>query len=215
MDYYQGVVQEYLTADRRIFISPEYLIDLDEGRGSQKGRSWFVDILAIDFSDSTVTLCEVTLSKTPSALLTRLRGWSNAWLEVQHCSASTSRLPTGMTFAVRVFTPGHDGRVDKLRRRLEATQLAFQPSITQTSRRLRLGGTRPTSATYDALNTLALAVRAALKRLRRQVVDVDGTGVLIHSAEEAGGRLSIRDADTDWPAKTQAFQVLYALKAAA
>ena len=62
---------------------------------------------------------------------------------------------------------------------------------------------------------VSLAVRAALKRLRRQVVDVGGTGVLVHSAEEAGGRLSIRDAETDWPAVTQAFQILYALKATA
>jgi len=67
---------------------------------------------------------------------------------------------------------------------------------------------------YEA-TTVSLAVRGALKRLRRQVVDVDGTGVLLHSAEEAGGRLSIRDQETNWPAVTQAFQVLYALQAAA
>lgn len=67
---------------------------------------------------------------------------------------------------------------------------------------------------YEA-DTVSLAVRGALKRVRRQVVDVDGTGVLIHSAEEAGGRLSIRDQETNWPAITQAFQVLYALQAAA
>lgn len=67
---------------------------------------------------------------------------------------------------------------------------------------------------YQA-SQVSLAVLVALKRARRQVVDVDGTGVLVHSVEEAGGRLSIRDAETNWPAMTQAFQVLYALKAAA
>ena len=67
---------------------------------------------------------------------------------------------------------------------------------------------------YEA-NRVSLAVRAALMRARRQVIAVDDTGVLIHSAEEAGGRLSIRDAETNWPAITQAFQILYALKAAA
>lgn len=66
-----------------------------------------------------------------------------------------------------------------------------------------------------AANQVSLAVLVALKRARRQVIDVDGTGVLFHSAEEAGGRLSTRDAETKWPAMTQAFQVLYALKAAA
>ncbi|MBW8638996.1 DUF3168 domain-containing protein [Hoeflea sp. WL0058] len=63
---------------------------------------------------------------------------------------------------------------------------------------------------YQA-SIVSLAVLVALKRLRRRVI----SGVLIHSAEEAGGRLPIRDAETDWPAMTQAFQVLYALKAAA
>ena len=67
---------------------------------------------------------------------------------------------------------------------------------------------------YQA-SRLSLAVLVALKRARRQVVTVDGAGVLIHSAEEAGGRLSIRDAETNWPAVSQAFQVFYALKAAA
>lgn len=67
---------------------------------------------------------------------------------------------------------------------------------------------------YEA-DRVSMAVLVALRRARRQVVDVAGTGVLIHSAEEAGGRLSIRDEETGWPAMTQAFQVLYALKAAA
>lgn len=67
---------------------------------------------------------------------------------------------------------------------------------------------------YEA-SKISRAVFAALKRARRQIVAVDGSNVLIHSAEEAGGRISIRDQETNWPAMTQAFQVLYALKAAA
>ncbi|MBZ0164568.1 MAG: DUF3168 domain-containing protein [Notoacmeibacter sp.] len=67
---------------------------------------------------------------------------------------------------------------------------------------------------YEA-GRISRAVFAALKRARRQIVDVDGENVLIHSAEEAGGRLALRDAETNWPAVTQAFQVIYALKTAA
>ena len=67
---------------------------------------------------------------------------------------------------------------------------------------------------YEA-DQVSRAVRGALIRLRRQVVTVSGTGVLIHSAEQAGGRISVRDQETNWPAITQAFQVLYALKDAA
>lgn len=131
MDYYQGVVQDYLTADRRVFISPEYLIELDEGRATVKGRSWFVDILAVDLSQNSVTLCEVTLSKTPDALLKRLRQWSSAWLEVQQRITSTSQLPLGMAFGVRVFTPGHDELAARLEERLKKEQLAFVPTVTR------------------------------------------------------------------------------------
>ncbi|MDF1778736.1 MAG: DUF3168 domain-containing protein [Rhizobiaceae bacterium] len=67
---------------------------------------------------------------------------------------------------------------------------------------------------YQA-DRLSMAVMLAFLRSRRQVRTVDSTGVLIHSIEAAGGRLATRDTETNWPAMTQAFQVTYALKAAA
>lgn len=131
MDYYQGVVQEYLTADRRIFVSPEYWFALDEGPHGLKGRNWFIDILAIDLSRNTVTLCEVTFSKTAAALMKRLREWSQHWPEVRERIAYVSGLPDGMTFEVRVFTPGYDDLATKLQKRLQSEQLAFQPTVTK------------------------------------------------------------------------------------
>lgn len=67
---------------------------------------------------------------------------------------------------------------------------------------------------YEA-DRLARAVFAALKGARRQVVAVGGGNVLIHWIEDAGGRLALRDAETNWPAVTQSFQVLFATRTAA
>lgn len=47
------------------------------------------------------------------------------------------------------------------------------------------------------------AVYSALKALNRQTVD----GVLLHNAGQAGGPISVRDADTGWPAKWRSITV--------
>jgi hypothetical protein len=62
MDYFQGVVTEFLRADRAMFVNTEYLIQLDPGTSLGKGRHWYCDALTINFKDSTVYLCEVTYS---------------------------------------------------------------------------------------------------------------------------------------------------------
>ena len=62
---------------------------------------------------------------------------------------------------------------------------------------------------------LSRAVFNTLKAARRQTVSVEGVPVLIHWIEDAGGRLAIRDSDTNWPAATQAFQIFHAIEAAA
>ena len=55
MDYFQGVVTEYLRADRSCFVNPEFWI-----RGNlespQDKPHWFVDVLAISMRDKAVYL---------------------------------------------------------------------------------------------------------------------------------------------------------------
>jgi hypothetical protein len=62
MDYFQGVVTEFLRADRAMFVNTEYLIQLEPGSSLAKGRHWYCDALAINFKESTVHLCEVSYS---------------------------------------------------------------------------------------------------------------------------------------------------------
>jgi hypothetical protein len=83
MDYFQGVVADYLSADRTVFVNPERRIQLHSNGPLRKGEHWYCDILAVNFRDSTVYLCEVTLSRTVAALLKRLREWNANWPAVR------------------------------------------------------------------------------------------------------------------------------------
>lgn len=71
MDYYQGGIQEYLTADRRLFVCPEYCIVLGNATDDLKGRDRFVNMLSIDLGKRRVYLSEVTFAKTLSILMNR------------------------------------------------------------------------------------------------------------------------------------------------
>ncbi len=41
MDYFQGVVTEYLRAKRSVFVNTEFMISLDEGDKPKKDRHWY------------------------------------------------------------------------------------------------------------------------------------------------------------------------------
>jgi hypothetical protein len=79
LDYFQGVVAEYLRADRSMFVNPEILLQLDQGLSPKKDRFWYCDLMAVSFKESTVYLCEVTYSTNASALIKRLGAWSVHW----------------------------------------------------------------------------------------------------------------------------------------
>ena len=80
MDYYQGVVTEYLRADRAIFVNTECCIQLNPSSNPDcTGPHWFCDAVAVNLRDKEVFLCEITYSKTLSALVKRLSSWAATW----------------------------------------------------------------------------------------------------------------------------------------
>jgi len=84
MDYYQGVVREFLQADRSMFVHEELIIDLDydekrpQGKNA-KGRHWICDLAAISQRERTMYLGEVTTSKSLQTLVQRFKNWSKVW----------------------------------------------------------------------------------------------------------------------------------------
>ena len=105
MDYFQGVVTDYLRANRSVFVNTECLIQLDEGNKQLKDRHWFCDAMAVNFKESTVYLCEITYSATMQSLVSRLHAWRMHWTELQLAVLRDSGAPTGWKVQPWVFIP--------------------------------------------------------------------------------------------------------------
>jgi hypothetical protein len=110
MDYFQGVVADYLSADRAMFVNPECRIELHPGT-LKRGEHWYCDILAVNFREATVYLCEVTLSQTVAALLKRLREWNANWPAVRAAVARDNSVPASWTMRPWVFVPEAQGEL--------------------------------------------------------------------------------------------------------
>lgn len=80
MDYFQGVVTEYLRADRSVFLNTEFCLQInDAANPDQSGPHWYVDILAVDMHAKTIFLCEITYSQSLAGLMKRLKAWEDNW----------------------------------------------------------------------------------------------------------------------------------------
>lgn len=64
-------------------------------------------------------------------------------------------------------------------------------------------------ATPQEAYALSSLLWRLLKKVRRQLIEVGGYDRMIFSIDAAGGQISARDRDTQWPLTTQAFTVLY------
>jgi hypothetical protein len=110
VDHYQGIVIEYLRADRALFLNSEYCIQLDEGT-PKKGRNWVCDTVVLDCRSKTILLCEVTYAQRTPALLKRLREWHTSWQEIVLALPRLSKFePNGATWPIRpwLFIPDKD-----------------------------------------------------------------------------------------------------------
>lgn len=105
MDYYQGIVADYLTGDPTVFVKPECCIRLNPEGRLMKGDHWYCDILAISLHERRAYLCEVTYSQTLGALQRRLRDWAENWSSI--CAALTrdNRVPDDWEVRPWVFVP--------------------------------------------------------------------------------------------------------------
>jgi hypothetical protein len=120
MDYYQGVVTEYLRADRAVFVNTECCIQLNPGENPDRtGPHWFCDAVAIDLRNQTVFLCEITYSKTLAALGKRLTNWAKHWNELRTALARDCCINPDWNVQPWVFIPEalkvpYDQRLSKI-----------------------------------------------------------------------------------------------------
>jgi hypothetical protein len=108
-DYYQGIVYDYLRADRSVFINTECTIQIEAGDQPPKGKSWICDAIAADFRAKTVFLCEVTYSESLQALLKRLSAWNDHWNEISEAliDEKYNNLPKNWEVMPWLFIPKH------------------------------------------------------------------------------------------------------------
>lgn len=105
MDYYQGVVAEYLRADRAVFINTEFYLQLEDFASPAKDSSWWVDILAISVLRRTAFLCEVTYSQSLNGLIKRLALWAQHWPGVLNAFQRDAGIAVDWTVRPWLFIP--------------------------------------------------------------------------------------------------------------
>lgn len=142
MDYYQGVVAEYLRRDRACFVNPEFYLqnDLCPDEAARKVH-WYVDVLAIHLRHKCVYLCEVTYAQRPAALLSRLRTWFVHWPTIKQTLARDSNVPPEWSIRPWIFVP--QAKIDLLKRSMPA----FNPSARVTA----LEETAPWTYKWDSV----------------------------------------------------------------
>jgi hypothetical protein len=79
VDYYEGVVVDYLRTDRAVFVNTECRIQLIPADPPDAGTHWYCDAVAVDFRSHTVFLCETSYAKDLGLLKKRLKAWNDNW----------------------------------------------------------------------------------------------------------------------------------------
>jgi hypothetical protein len=111
VDYYQGVVVDYLRADRAVFVNTECCIQLKPGDNPDTlgpNSHWYCDAVAIDFGgepDPTVFLCEITYEKGLPKLRNRLKHWSANWQQIREALSRDCCVPKHWPVRPWLFVP--------------------------------------------------------------------------------------------------------------
>ena len=113
MDYYQGVVAEYIRANRSMFANPEFCLQLDAGvKSPAKGRFWYVDLLTVSFSEKIAYLVEVTYATQAGELIKRLTAWKDNWTGLLDAVRRDGGVPADWAVRPWLFVP--EGRITAL-----------------------------------------------------------------------------------------------------
>jgi hypothetical protein len=82
------------------------------GHPDTSGPHWYCDAVAVDFRESAIFLCEISYSKSLSALLKRLEGWNANWNLLRAALVRDCSVPREWSVRPWVFIP--DGCRDVL-----------------------------------------------------------------------------------------------------
>lgn len=121
MDFYQGVVIDYLRADRAVFVNTECCIQLNEGPNpDNSGHHWYCDAVAVDFRNRETFLCEISFEESLGKLKKRLNEWIGHWPELCKALKRDSKVPADFGVRPWLFVPARS--VAQIIASLEATK---------------------------------------------------------------------------------------------
>ena len=108
MDFYQGVVTEFLRADRALFVNTECCIQINEGANPDtSGPHWYCDAVVADFKDKRVYLCEISYAAPPKDLVSRLASWNTHWTKLCAALRRDCQLLPDWPISPWLFVPSH------------------------------------------------------------------------------------------------------------
>ena len=106
MDYFEGVVIDYLRADRSLFINTQCCVQLNEGfNPDTSGPHWYCDAVAVNIKNKAAFLCEITYASSPVSLFKRLDAWTSNWPQLRAALARDSGIPQEWAVTPWVFRP--------------------------------------------------------------------------------------------------------------
>jgi hypothetical protein len=106
VDYFQGVVTEYLRANRATFVNTECCIQLKPGDNPDRNNPHlFCDAVAINLMERRAYLCEVSYAKTLGALRKPLGSWREHWPLMRIALNRDCGVPLDWTVTPWVFVP--------------------------------------------------------------------------------------------------------------
>jgi hypothetical protein len=119
LDYYQGVINDYIAADRALFINPEFCLQINAATNAEtNGTHWYADAVAVDFRDRNIFLCEMTFSSSLYSLIKRLTSWKEHWHLIPEILKRDAFLPEEWPIRPWIFVP--EERVPKLLKGISA-----------------------------------------------------------------------------------------------
>lgn len=136
MDYFQGVVVEYLRANRSTFVNTECCIQINSAENPDlSGPHWYCDAITTSLQDKRAYLCEITYSKTLAALTNRLIGWNQCWPLLRVALFRDCGIPLDWSARPWIFVPRHLEKtlmqaLKKLNEKSGASDLMPEPKIT-------------------------------------------------------------------------------------
>jgi hypothetical protein len=133
MNYYENVVVEYLRADRALFVNTDCCVQLSEAENPDKsGPHWYCDVVAADFRDKAVYLCEISYSANLNSMIARLTAWHRNWSGVLTALARDCSLPVEWPVRPWLFVPEELVALllDRLAKIDPPGRLSFRPRIT-------------------------------------------------------------------------------------